>query len=499
MTRRGSFSVLLTSTGRLGGWSMAALLIVAAVIAGVTGAKLLAPPPAPEETFVAELPITSVPVEDETQAASVVPADHPRPAQAHPPVAAPPPTLTPPRPTPETGTGSARAPNTANMAGIAAYEAGRYHDALKAFERALAQQPDHPVIRHNLAAAMAAIGWAAVESRDTDEAIRQFRAATELNRTEASFYAGLSAAYQLRREPQRAIEALRAAIALAPDRAELYEELAELLYQRNQLDETIRVLTMGVEWAKHPERLSASLARITREQSLQGRFQQTGTRHFTIQFDGGENREAAYQVLDLLELAYRDIGQALTSFPDEEISVILYNNEQFRDITQTPGWTKGIYDGKIRLPVGGAAPDRQLLAKVIYHEYTHAVVHELAGNRAPTWLNEGLAVYFEGLASGNLEATHAAGRSVDRLTRAALLPLPSLHDSFLGYSAEQAATVYAQSYDATRYLIERYGMHRVRELLVALAAKRPFDRAFETAFFIAYPEFERLWRETVPS
>ncbi|MEW6325822.1 MAG: tetratricopeptide repeat protein, partial [Nitrospirota bacterium] len=396
--------------------------------------------------------------------------------------------------------GAAQQSNAANAAGIAAYEAGRYREALDAFEQAMARQPDHPVIRHNAAAAMAALGWAAVEARDADEAIRQFRAAAELDRTEASFYAGLGAAYQLRGEPQRAVDALRAAVALAPDQGELYEELAELLYQRNQLDETISVLTMGVERARHPERLSASLARVTREQSVQGRFLQTGTRHFTIQFDGGENRETAYLVLDLLELAYRDVGQALTTFPDDDIIVILYNNEQFRDITQTPGWTKGVYDGKIRLPVGGHTPDRHTLAKVIYHEYTHLVVRELAGDRTPTWLNEGLAVYLEHLASGNLEAARgAADRPGLRLTRSALRPLPSLHGSFLGYSTEQAAAAYAQSYDAARFLIDRYGLHRVRELLAALSSARPFEAAFEATFFLTYADFERLWRETVAS
>jgi tetratricopeptide (TPR) repeat protein len=402
-------------------------------------------------------------------------------------------------PLPEPASGPPSRPNAANLAGIAAYEAGRYQDAVAAFEQALADQPDQPVIRHNIAAATAAMGWAAVETREADDAIRQFRRAIEFDRTEASFYAGLSLAYQLRREPQRAIDALRAAVALAPDRTELYEQLADLLYQRNQLDDAIAVLTMGVEQAGQPDRLSASLARLTREQSLQAQFLQTGTRHFTMQFDGGENRATAYQVLDLLELAYRDVGQAFAHFPDEDITVILYNNEQFRDITQTPGWTKGVYDGKIRLPVGGAAPDRSLLAKVVYHEYTHAVVHELAGGRTPTWLNEGLAVYFEGFTSGNPDAARTARRPADRLAPAALLPLTALHGSFLSYSAEQAAVAYAESADAVRFLIDRYGLHRVRELLLLLAVNRPFDRAFETTFFVTYPEFERLWLETLPS
>jgi tetratricopeptide (TPR) repeat protein len=403
-----------------------------------------------------------------------------------------------PQPEPEVGT--PRQPDADNAEGTAAYEAGHYHDAVRAFERALSRQPDNPVFRHNMAAATAALGWDAINSRDPDEAIRQFQAAIEYDRREASLYAGLGAAYQLRRDSPHAIEAFRAAVALDPTRLELYEQLADLLYQRNQLADAIALLTSAMQRVREPDRLAPLLAKMTREQSLQNRFLQTGTRHFLIQFDGGENRERAYQILDLLELAYRDVGQAFGVFPSGEITVILYNNEQFRDVTQTPGWTNGIYDGKIRLPAGGSVPDRALLAKVLYHEYTHVIVHELSDNQAPTWLNEGLAVYFEGLASGNLPGSQEAStRSLTRLSPKTLIPLAALQGSFLEFSSDQAAIAYAESFSATRYLINRYGLPRITELLQQLSDNRSFDQTFETVFFLPYHEFERLWQTTLTS
>lgn len=387
-----------------------------------------------------------------------------------------------------------------NTAGVEAYQAGQYEAALEHFQRALAGSPDHPILRHNMAAAAAATGWASVEKGETDEAIHNFRLAIDYDRTEASFYAGLGAAYQLQNDLQRAVDALRAAVALEPTRAELYEQLGDLLYQRNQLTEAMDVLTMGIERVAEPDRLSTMLARLTREQAVQANFQETGTRHFLIQFEGGENRDAAYQVLDLLELAYRDVGQALSYFPAREITAILYSQEQFRDITHTPDWTKGVYDGKIRLPVGGAEHDRPLLAKVLYHEYTHVIVHELTGNRVPTWLNEGLAVYCEGLATGNLDGHRDGAReTTEPLPDGQLIPLASLHGSFLGFSETQASLAYRESYDATRFLIDRYGLYRVKDLFQSLGANVPFERAFQDAFFISYAEFERLWHSTINS
>jgi Flp pilus assembly protein TadD len=405
-----------------------------------------------------------------------------------------------PSPKPAADAVTAQPPDTDNAEGTTAYESGHYHDAVRAFERALSRQPDNPTFRHNMAAATAALGWAAINDHDPDEAIRQFHTAIDYDRREASLYAGLGAAYQLQRDPSHAIEAFRAAVALDPTRIELYEQLADLLYQRNQLADAIALLTSAIQRVHDPDRLAPLLAKMTREQSLQNRFLQTGTRHFLIQFDGGENRDRAYQILDLLELAYRDVGQAFGVFPDEEITVILYSNEQFRDVTQTPSWTNGVYDGKIRLPAGGGAPDRALLAKVLYHEYTHVIVHELSDNLAPTWLNEGLAVYFEGLASGNLPGSQEVStRSLARLSSGGLLPLEALHGSFLEFSPAKAAVAYAESYSATRYLINRYGLPRVKELLQQLSATRPFDQTFETVFFLPYHDFERSWQATLTS
>lgn len=451
---------------------------------------------APSSPSLPVTPSPTSPTSDDTVLQPLLPVRPPsQPLGSPSPAAAP-----SPRPQPEPAVGAPRQQDADNAEGTAAYEAGHYHDAVSAFERALSRQPDNPTFRHNMAAATAALGWDAINGRDPDEAVRQFQAAIDYDRREASLYAGLGAAYQLRRDSPHAIEAFRAAVALDPTRLELYEQLADLLYQRNQLADAIALLTSAMQRVREPERLAPLLAKMTREQSLQNRFLQTGTRHFLIQFDGGENREPAYQILDLLELAYRDIGQAFGVFPSEEITVILYNNEQFRDVTQTPGWTNGIYDGKIRLPAGGGAPDRALLAKVLYHEYTHVIVHELSDNRAPTWLNEGLAVYFEGLASGNLPGSQEAStRSLTRLSPGALIPLAALQGSFMEFSSDRAAIAYAESFSATRYLINRYGLPRITELLQQLSDSRPFDQTFETVFFLPYREFEHLWQATLTS
>ena len=63
--------------------------------------------------------------------------------------------------------------------------------------------------------------------------------------------------------------------------------------------------------------------------------------------------------------------------------MILYSNQQFRDITRAPAWAGGGYDGRIRLPVSGALRSPQSLDRVVIHEYAPYVHGQVERLRAP--------------------------------------------------------------------------------------------------------------------
>ena len=148
-------------------------------------------------------------------------------------------------------------------------------------------------------------------------------------------------------------------------------------------------------YAPADKTLAARLARVREEAALHSGFFQSQGAHFTVLFEGPSDEELSRKILDVLEAAYWRVGTALLTFPERIIPVVLYTEEQFRDITRSPGWAAAAYDGRIRVPVRGALTNPEELDRVLTHEFTHALVQSIAPRGVPTWLNEGLAVTFE--------------------------------------------------------------------------------------------------------
>jgi hypothetical protein len=126
---------------------------------------------------------------------------------------------------------------------------------------------------------------------------------------------------------------------------------------------------------------------------------------FTISYDAAKEIRLAEEVLDVLDTAYNRIGADLDHYPDARIPVILYTRQEFHATTSGPDWSGGIYDGKIRFPIGGIREITPPLRASFFRVH-HVVVRELSKESLSTWLNEGLAVIERG---GNMPHAMNAG------------------------------------------------------------------------------------------
>jgi len=119
--------------------------------------------------------------------------------------------------------------------------------------------------------------------------------------------------------------------------------------------------------------------------------------------------ELAREVLRVLESDFEEISAALNYTPKEPISVTLYTNQLFQDITRAPSWSGALNDGRIRVPVQGLDGVTPQLAHVLKHELTHSFINEKTHGRSPTWLQEGAAQWMEGRRTDGSAAAELLG------------------------------------------------------------------------------------------
>ncbi len=207
-----------------------------------------------------------------------------------------------------------------------------------------------------------------------------------------------------------------------------------------------------------------------------------------MKFDGEADQATWAVVLEILEEAYREIGQKFGHFPSKTIVVVLHAKSTFQSATGSPVWADGLFDpvlGRIQVPAQDALADRAWLTRVLRHEFVHALLHDQlgpAGSAVPTWLNEGLAMELSGDRWSDLDQILQQ--------QFTLIPLPALEGEWGGLSGEAATVAYMEANSAVHYLIDRFGMPRVQELLAHLKARQALSAAMQSQLSVSYEQFQ---------
>ncbi len=303
---------------------------------------------------------------------------------------------------------------------------------------------------------------------------------------------GLGLAYFNLRDDATAERELSQAVTLDEKSSTAYQFLGEIYYRKDDLASAVQYWEKAVALDPSADALRVRLERVRKEHRTEKDFNQDVASHFTVKYEGREKIEAGRIILRVLEDAYGEVGRGLATYPDRDIQVILYSTQQFSEVTDAPGWSGGVYDGKIRIPIGGIEKETPGLRKLLFHEYTHAVVRNIS-RRCPTWLNEGLAQYFEGR-----EIEYSQRDALRQIAKAGKLPsLSGLEGSFTGLNGNQAMFAYVFSLSAVRYLVDNFGMYRARNILEELAAGADMGRAIDRALSISYEDFDRGWKRSL--
>lgn len=333
------------------------------------------------------------------------------------------------------------------------------------------------------AAQLSKAGWDALNSGRIQEAAAAFDEALKIAPQQPMPLLGAGVAARLQGREDEARRFLVDALKIEPALAAASLLLGNVLYQAGDIEGAIDVYQRALTHAAEHPQLTKQLDAWRKEAALHSGFGRKLGDHFTVLFEGPAEAELAHRAVAILESAYWRIGTALYTYPADVITVILYTREQFRDITQSPEWAGGAFDGRIRLPVQGALQNRAEFERVLSHEFTHALVQSAASRGVPFGLHEGLAVCFEG---SDIARKEAQVRQAE-----ARLPLARLERSFAGLSAKDASLAYAQSAVAVRALLDQAGAPAVVNLLGDVGGGVPFPEAFERNILISYSEFQK--------
>jgi tetratricopeptide (TPR) repeat protein len=312
-------------------------------------------------------------------------------------------------------------------------------------------------------------GWKALAAGEAAAAAKIFQQALAIDANNPELYLGAGTAAYLDRRDETAQIALERALHLDPTLPRARELLGLVKYRRGDLFGAIRTYELLDRSQSQNQEALARLERWQHELDLHNRMDTIVSSAFTVSFEGEANAELAALALTSLERAVERIGQVLSTYPDKQISVVLYTTEQFRDITLAPIWAGGAYDGTIRVPMRGALANPQELDRVLAHEYTHALIHSLALRNVPTWLNEGLATALE-------KDSQIGGQSPSEPLPAGVMA--ALQTSFGRFTGEQAKLAYGVSARAARKLLDEAGGFAVTNLLRDLGQGVNFSEAF---------------------
>jgi tetratricopeptide (TPR) repeat protein len=375
-----------------------------------------------------------------------------------------------------------------NNEGVALMDEERFAEAVQVFEKALALIPGDGTILKNLHRAWLHLGYQELDNQNFEKSILALEQAVKILDDSPDAYKAMGMAALELGDEEGAELFFKSYLDRVSDDPAVARILGEMLYKQNRLEDGIRYLRAYLQANPGDVRVQNLLAKAGREAVVEEDFDAQVGRHFDVRYDGLENMDSGYLVVGLLEDAYQRIGAQLNYYPTERLTTILYSDEDFRIVTQTPDWARGIYDGKIRLPIGGLREKSEMLERVVAHEYTHALVHQMTGGRIPTWLNEGLAQYFEG------EPNQGHGRNAGYIhSTQDFISLRNLENSFLRMDANTASIAYTQSYTVVEQIVEEHGIYAVQKLLAELAGGADVEASLIAAVGLDYAGLQEEW------
>lgn len=272
-----------------------------------------------------------------------------------------------------------------------------------------------------------------------------------------------------------------------------YELLGDIYNNQQNLKEA--KIQYDIAYNLQPrEGLRGKMEKLGTETQVDKKLSTYREEHFIIKYQNQDRGIEGFELRELLRQTYRDISRDLGYYFRGQIVVLLYDEGDFKKIAGSPHWAAGLYDGKVRMPLKRFSYNDKQLRALTAHEVTHAFVAALSSQRAPAWINEGLAQ----VEQNKVEKIDMLVFDSAVKTRT-LLPLDQLisEQALQGKSdALWVGLFYQQSFHLTQYLVDRYGTVNLKKMLLEFAQGKNSDEVIRAVLQISTARLEKEWRAT---
>lgn len=246
--------------------------------------------------------------------------------------------------------------------------------------------------------------------------------------------------------------------------------------------------------------LARAAREITRDHA---RFE---SEHFLVSYPKGKDEILVPYLVDALEKQRAALGEGLGTVPKARITVEIVGDvrelAQLSTLTEDEVRTSGTVAvskfGKLMMLSPKALLKGYDWLDTAAHEFTHYVITERTHNRAPLWMQEGLAKWFEEAWRGKHEPVtpFSAALVRDAIARKNLVTFEEMHPSLAKLpTQERAALAYAEVSMAVEWLVKQKGPAALERMTGLLGEGKSAEDSVSQAAGVPFRRFLDEWNK----
>lgn len=251
------------------------------------------------------------------------------------------------------------------------------------------------------------IGIKLASENNCTKAIKIFIEVIGLNPSNLDAHRGLLSCYIRLKQFELGLAHVQSFQLAASNYYSVFEIIANIYENTGRITDAITILKKLIRHLSNNEKLNHKFLKKLKYQLevLMSRLNEKkyqvshNISHFKLTFRDGDHDEVAQYVLETAEATLIEFNMEYSlPYPESPIEIVLYPQKKFTKLVgYGPNWAKGVFDGKIRLPVEKDTLKKiKSFEKILRHELVHALLWEASkGKTIPNWFNEGLAQYLE--------------------------------------------------------------------------------------------------------